>query len=518
MAMDTDMALMRSPKQLVDRRSVHWARLTAFFGAALLPVMASAQVFNFSPTLETRLTFSDNLRADNSQRRSGWVMEVNPGLGGGLNREGGRAQLRFNAGLTNLGYGSDGGRRSPGVVLDAAGEVEAIESLLFINADASIQRSSLSPFGGRPRGDFLNDNRDNESRSFSLSPRLEFSLGALANASMQYQLSWLSGGANTLNSVRQQSASTLLTSARMFGPLDWTLSHRLSSSAYQGATDGVTTESVRASLRYAVTPLFRLRAVVGRESNDFGNGSTQRSGINGGGFDWNPSPRTTVSATLEDRFFGRGYDVSFSHRMARSALQISLGRDNSSSAQRFGSVYADPFFSVFFNTPALFRPDLTDPQAREEALKEFLGIGSDSSITNAQFVDRFVRVSYTLTGLRNSVSVGYAQSTRTSLTATTGLRPDDVFRDSTRLDSQEWSLSVDHRFTPRSGLTAAFTQSEVERYGAVSERTRRNSYALTYTTSLGHRTSGGLTYRHQRSTGSGQFSENALSANVSMRF
>lgn len=484
--------------------------------ASMQPV--SAQVFDFSPSVDLRLTYTDNARTASNDKRGAWVLEFLPGLGGGLSRDGGRSQFRFNAGLTGLGYDTDGGSRKPGLRLDAAGNLEVIEGLLFLNADAAIQRSNLTPFSGRPRGDFLENNRDNETRSFGLSPRLEFALGSFADTRIQYQSNWLSGGANARNSAHQQSLNTSLTSARMFGPLDWTLNHQISGSRFSGAADSFRSESTRASLRYAVTPLLRLRLVAGREYNDFGGGSTRRSGINGGGFDWNLSPRTSLSATIEDRFFGRGYDFNFSHRMARSSFQLAAGRDTGSSAQRFSSVYADPLFRLFFDNPALFRPDLTDPVERELVVKDLLGISSDPFVTNAQFVNRFARVGYTLSGVRNSISLGFSNSSRTSLSATQGLQVGDVFRSASRIDSREWSLSLDHRFTPRSGITATLSQSDLQSTGPTRESTRRQAFSLTYGTSLGHRTSAGITYRHQKVGGTGRFSENALSANMSMRF
>ena len=489
--------------------------------AALLSVLAGAagaQVFDLSPSLQTRITYSDNIRADDNDKRDGWVFEVSPGLNGGITREGARVKGRFNLGLRNLGYASDDGWRSPSLSLQANGEVEALEDFLFIEADAAIRRNNLSPFAGRSSDDFLNSSRSNESRSYSIAPRAEFSLGAFADAQVRYRHNWLSGGSNTLASQRRGEWTANLNGARAFGPLGWGVTARRSDTYYSdSALEDVRQESLRANLFYTVTPQFRLRATAGRERNDFGAGSANSNTITGGGFDWFPTQRTTLSATVEDRFFGTGYDLSLSHRWARSALQLGWSRDVSSSLQRFDSLFANPDFVDAFSDPFLVSL-IPDPIERQAFLSLFPQFGPESFVSNAYFVDERIRLAYSISGARNSVTFGYTQSTRSRTSSTTGLLIDDIFRDSDRLETRSATLSLSHRLTPHSSLNASVARSIAERSGGLSDRTRRLTTTFGYNTRLGHRTVGGLTYRHQRSSGETDFSENVISANMNMSF
>lgn len=480
--------------------------------------VAHAQVFDLQPSLETRMTFSDNIRASASDKQSGWVAEVSPGLGGGITREGGRVQGRFNMSARNLGYSSDDGWQGAALSLQAAGQVEAIEDLFFIEADAAVRRSNLSLFSGRSSDDFLNADRRDETRSVSLAPRLEFALGGFADARLRYRQDWLSGGSDALQAQRRGEWSADLIGARVFGPLGWGLNYRRADTVYRGGDiNDVREASLRGTVFYTVTPLLRLRAIVGRERNDFGAGRKQSDSIVGAGFDWTPTPRTTLGGYIEDRFFGNGYDLSLNHRMARSTLQLAFGRDVSSSVQSFGSVFSDPFFAILFDNPG-FVEQFPDALEREAVIRSILGLTGDNFVSNAYFVDRRARAAYTINGMRNSVSFAYTQSDRSRVSGVTGLRGDDLFRDSDNVRNRSLSASFSHNLTPHSSLNASVARSIAERSGGLSDRTRRLTTSLGYTTRLGHRTVAGLSYRHQKSSGAEDFTENVISANMNMRF
>lgn len=520
--MDTDTARItiqgRRPDMGIRARCLPGVRTALAACCVLAATNAPAQVLDLQPTLQTRLTFSDNIRASGSDKRSGWVAEVSPGLAGGITREGARVQGRFNVSARNLGYTSDDGWRRPALSLQASGQVEAIEDFFFIEADAAIRRSNLSLFSGRSSDDFLNADRRNETRSLALAPRLEFSLGSIADARLRYQQNWLSGGRGALVAQRRGEWSADVIGARAFGPLGWGVNYRRADTAYRdNDINDVREESLRGSLFYTVTPRFRLRGIVGHERNDFGAGRTQSNSITGAGFDWNPSPRTSLSGYVEDRFFGNGYDLSLTHRMARSTFQLGAGRDVTSSVQRFGSVFLIEEFVALFNALELIAPELTADE-REEIARGVLQLTGDSFVSNAYFVDKRLRAAYTLRGARNSLTLGYTQSDRSRVSAITGLREEDLFRDSDRVKNRSLSVSFSHRLTPRSSINASVVRSVAERTLDLSDRTRRLTTSLGYSTRLGHRTVGGLTYRHQRSSGARDFTENVISANMNMRF
>ena len=480
-----------------------------------------AQVFNFRPGVDARLTYSDNIDATSSNKRSAWVLDVSPQLQGGIDRRGGRVSSRFNVGLTGIRYTTDDGLQDPGLLLDGVAEVEAIEDLFFVEVDASIRRDNLSTFSGRSSNDFLRNDSDDETRSFGLAPRLEFRLGSYADATIRYRQDWFSGGGNSVSRERTRAWNADVAGTRELGPFGWGVNYQRNETSYgDSQIEDVIEESARATLYYTLTPQVTLRGTAGREANDYGAGRRERYTIYGGGFDWSPTPRTTISATVEDRFFGTGYDASIRHRWARSSFQLAASRDVSSSRQNFGSIYQDPAFNAFFNDPTLIGL-LPDDLDRKDFVRELLGLANETFISNSFSETESIRAIYTISGVRNSVSFSLFSNDRSTVGSTAGLRPDDVFSNSDRVESYGGALSASHSLSGRSSLNANVTRTESESTDGQARKTTRDVWSIGYSTSFGSRSVAGLTYRHQRSDGSvssDDFTENVISANYGIRF
>ncbi len=475
---------------------------------------AGAQSVTVQPTLQMRLTLTDNINAS-EDKKSDWVAEVSPGVS--IARDSGRFSGRLNASFRNLVHARESRRDNSFLALQGAGEIEAIENTFFVELDAAISRDNVALFGGRPSDDFIGADRRNQTRSYTIAPRLEFGLGPVADARIRHSTRWLEGD-GALSNQRYRQWDAELVSARVFGPLGWALTHtRGDSSTGDTAIRDATQKVTRGTLFYAVSPQLRLRAVVGRESNDFDEGRSTSETIRGAGFNWFPSTRTSIAAGVERRIFGRGYNLDLSHRHARSTWELSVGRDITSSVQRFGSVFQDPLFAAFFNSP-LFIALFPDPLDRENFLRAQLGLTGDSFVSNAYFVDRRVRAGVTLAGTRNTVSFSLQRSDRARLSGLTGLRADDAFADLDRVRTQSAALSLNHRLSGLSSLNASVSRSTARGSGVDDRKTRRSSAAVGYTTSLGPRTAAGLTVRHNRSSGDAEYTENVISANLGMRF
>lgn len=519
--MDTATALIRAPGR--PRKMNSQRRFTRTFlgmvlsAGALLSGLVHAQAFNLQPTLQTRMTYSDNIRPSDDDKRSGWLAEVSPGLSGATTGAGRRLDGRFNLVLRNAGYSSELGWQGAAPSFQANGQYEAVEGLFFIAADGAIRRSNLSPFSGRASDDFLERSRRNETRSFSLAPRLAFSLGSHADVNIQYRQQWLSGGRGTLSAQRRGEWTAGLEATPGSGPLYWSVDYERADTSYSraGLADA-RQESLQALVGYDLTPQVTIAALTGYEQNNF-RGVKNDGVFIGGGVEWRPSMRTRMSARVIDRDYANDYEFVFSHRLARSALQLVLARDLSSSVELFGSVFQDDDFLDLFNSP-IYQEEFPDPIEREQAIRERFGFTGGGFVTNAYFLDRRVRASYSLLGVRNTLTFGYTQSDRSRVGDTSGLLDEDLFRDSSRVKNKSLSVLLSHRLSGRSAINTSLVRSVAERSGGLHDRTRRLTASLGYSARLGHRTVGGLTYRHQKSSGASDFTENVISANMNMRF
>ncbi len=495
-------------------------------GAGTTPGAATAAAESprsllLEPAVSARLTFTDNVGARADNERSDWILEVAPSIA--VSREAGRFTGDLRAQLRNVAYANETDRSTSYLALQGRGEFEAIEQFLFVDVDAAISRNNRSDLFGRAPGDFLDVGRGNETRLFSIGPRAEFEFAGTGRGTASYLSRWLDGSGG-LDGRRVGEWRVLLSDPAATGRFGWSLDYFRSDTRFNDNADTeVYQQTARATLFATVSPQFRLRGIVGRESTDYTDRDGESGTIKGGGFDWNPTERTTISATGEDRVFGRGYNFSFHHRRPLSTWDLSYSRDISSSLDTLGSVFDDPTFSGLYDA---YEPIIPDPFQRERFVRELLGLTdpglNEGFVTKAYFLDRRLRAGVSLVGARNVLSLSLLRSDRERLDTFTraSLGPEDDFAIFDRVRTDSATLALNHRISGLTGLNASFTRSRSKGSGTGTPRgeTRRSILSLALNTSLSPRTTGGLSYRHQRADGVTDFIENVLSASLAIRF
>lgn len=487
--------------------------------------IALAQTVTVSPSVQTRLTWTDNVGASRD-KEADWIAEVSPGIT--VSRESGRFSGNLAAQLRNVAYARDTERNDSFVTLQGRGEVEAVENLLFVDVDGNISRNNRSLFSGRSSDDELSTDEDNETRTWSIGPRLELRFGESTSGSVRYRSRWLESGGSTVSDQRLEQWTAQLANPGAMKVFGWGLDYTRSRNEYgDNLGRDSTLEIGRATLFINLSPQVRLRAIAGREANDYETGANQRGSIYGAGLDWYPSERTSFSATTEDRIFGTGYDVSFRHRAARSTWDLSYVRDFSSSLDTFSRdndqlALAETICQAFLGLTALPPPGpILD---NYDACLASLGVsrlGGTSIVSNAQFLQESFRAGLTLLGVRNTLTFSLQRSDRARLTSLAGLSAQDDFALSEKIRTTSATVSLNHRLSGLSSLTAALSRSHSEGDSASEQDTKRLTATIGLSTRLGPRTNGGLSYRHQRSDGTGassNFTENAVIANLGMTF
>lgn len=502
------------PKRRLD--AVRRGRIAASALILALAGSAHAQTMIVRPYLNARVTYTDNVGADEAHK-SDLSVEVAPGIS--IRRQGGRLVGGLNALLRNVAYLNESERNDTFLALSGNGHFEAVERMLFVDMDASMSRSNRSLLFGRAAGDPLDTASDNETYSFGIGPRLQFRLGDQTSGTISYMMHWLGGGG--LDSRQQGNWRAQLSNASQFGRFGWGLDYNYSGtdSADRGA-NAVSQEVVRATLYATVTPQFRLRGIVGHERNDYEVAAGESNTIVGGGFDWNPTDRTVISGTTEKRVFGRGYNFQFSHRQALSVWNLSYSRDISSSLQALGfDVFSDPEFRALFDALERVAPD---PLLREALVRRLLGyppIGTrDTFFTNVHFVTRNLTGSASFIGARNVLTFVVQQSERDRLGGAVTTNPRDDFARFDAVKTRSGTVALSHRLSQQTSFNASVVRSRSEGGGGTNVVTRRTLLNVGLAKQFSPRTSGALTYSYQRSDGGGDFIENALTASVSMSF
>ncbi|WP_168734342.1 TIGR03016 family PEP-CTERM system-associated outer membrane protein [Pseudothauera nasutitermitis] len=506
------------PTRMRPERRPRARPLTALLALALGgPVLA--QEARVEPTLQLGVTWSDNIDASSSNRRSGFVLEASPGLS--LSRRGGRISGQLDMSLRNRIDTSDSGRGTTFLALNGRGEIEAVEDLLFVELDAMASRDNPSLFSGRGRGDSLSSARANEVRALGIAPRLELRFGD-TEAMLRYQTRWMDGQ-GVLDRQQMERWNARAGNATAFGLFGWGVDYSRTDTAYGGSgRRDVSQEVSRATLFINVTPQFRARLIGGHESNDYATRRGESGSITGVGFDWRPSARTDVSATSEKRVFGRGHDLRVHHRRARSVWELGWSRDITSSLESFAGLGNDPLYRQIYDALAATVPD---PLERERAVLQILSaLGyniaglRDTVVASNHYLDKRLSAGVTLIGARNSLSLSLLRSDRERIGDLVMNNPLDDFSRFDRVRENTASLSFSHRLTPDTSLTAGLTRSHARGSGVAAENVRRTLYSLGLGTRLGPSVSSNLTLRRQQVSGTGRFTENAIVATLLMRF
>lgn len=504
----------RWPQAAVVHRLQCLAAAVAVF--AVCP--AAAQTVHIEPSVTGSLTWTDNIDAAAQNGGSGWVMDVAPGLS--IWREGGRIRGRLDASVRHQATLSGDKGSSTYLTLQGRGALEAVENLLFIDVDGAISRDNRSLFSGRIRGDTLNNDDDQEVRRFGVAPRLALRVGDMA-ASLGYRARWLdSGGDLGRQRVGQWLAN--VDHSKAFNMFGWALNYGRTDTAYgrDGVAD-VSDEQLRGILYFNASRQWRLALVAGHESNDYAVSRGDSGSITGAGFDWRPNERTIVSAISEKRLFGRGYEFLFKHRRALSAWTVGWSRDISSALQVYDRLLDVPGFGSRYQ--GLLSDEL-DPVVRDRLERELQALGvsraalDEAVVSNSYFVDRRFHAGLSLIGARNLLSLTVSRSDRERLGETGFVSAQDDFSIYQRIREKSARIGLTHRLSGTSALTATLTRVNAWGEGSNAASIRRTLFSLGWSARLSPRTTAGLMYRYQQASGSDDFTENAITANIAMRF
>jgi uncharacterized protein (PEP-CTERM system associated) len=454
-----------------------------------LPALAQTPGTSLAASLDTRLTYNVNSRLGGLDGAE-WVGEVTPSIR--LASRSGRVVGSLDYGLTLVGRSRNDPSSESVNRLAATMSAELVPRRLSLDASASIGRQSVSAFGLQSVEDSAVANRNRqEVGNAAISPVLR---GVFAGA-VSYEARLFALASNTRRSLEGDSLQTggsLALSSIIPGTLlSWGLNAR------SAETDSRTQRTTRsdiatASLGWQADADLSLSARAGSESQNVQDFNNLRSNTWGLGATWRPSPRTRLQASVDDRFFGRGYSVVAEHRLPRSSFSFTSSRDSSN--RQGGQVEPLTLFDLLM---AIRASEIPDPVAREEVVRAELALaGRDpSAVARPGFVVSSVSVaerhqgSWIWSGRRLSLS---AQAFR-GTTRGVDIALSEFAREPIRQSG--YSSSLGYRLTPTSSLS--LTGSRQMTKGTTTQPGNDlKSASLSWTMQLGLRTSASLATRY----------------------
>lgn len=339
--------------------------------------------------------------------------------------EGARLKVAGSAALSGVGYADHTVAKQAVLEADLNARLVAIERLFFIEAGYRAAQTSADPFGARPDSTSAVGNSRTTSQ-WRFSPSLESALGTNMRYRVRSDNTWSS-------EIATQSDARVANAGGYFGrqsasierdptPFGWRAEAERAETRYaNSAAEPLTSDLARVGLRYRIDTDVTLGLRAGLEHNNFVP-SEQTGSTYGFDAQWQPSPRTALSASLDHRFFGSSWAASLLHRQPRWALSATLSRNIDTTPQSL--LELPPTNDVTALLDAMFTTRFPDPLQRLQIVQDLIarqglpGATLSPTTLYAQRVSIVTaqRANLAFTGVRSTFAVsGYSVQTRDAL-------------------------------------------------------------------------------------------------------
>lgn len=518
-----------------SRKRARRARTVVGCTALSLSLGVSAQEQGFIPLepvegpparvwFEPRLTVGMGVRntgsSTSARTRIEERIEISPGISGVINTP--RVQGTLDYELASLIFPQDEDKSRISHYLESQAKVNVWDNRALVDVAASVRQRAISLFDDP--GFRRSSEQTAESTFLQVSPYLRGSLGPLADYNLRYSAQGLNMGSNELPGLTAQTASVQLASPYRGGPLGWMVEAQTQDVDYENGRD-TRSGSARAGLVLRPLDTLALTATRGRETNDILTLERKRYDTRGLQLDWRPSQRTQVSAGAEDRYFGRGHNLSLQHTTARTVWRYTDTQGVTSSGLEasvapLGTLRELIDSSVRLNNPGL--DEIAIAQLVNDKLKE-LNYPGDLVVfmpflSSSAQLQRSRRLSVALAGVRSTLTVAYLRNNIRRLDAPLGAAAPliDDFASNTTIEQKGWSVNLSHRLTPVTTANVGVTHRNS--VGDVDSR-RTQSLDLGVVSRLSQRTDASVNVTLARHSGTFRsYNDTGLYAQIVHRF
>lgn len=499
-------------------------RMAGLRGVLLLPLLlmgasASANNWNFAPTLTVTEEFNDNMAATATSPQAGWVSTLSPGFR--LDGAGARFRAYADYQRENLFYQRHADWNRQQNRLDAFATLEAIENFFFVDFDGGMSQRTLSPFGAASLNGASAASDRVETRTLGVSPYIRGAVGGSAEYLLRYRWALLRSDDDALSDTRAQQFVGSLRS-RGAGRLGWfgdLMGTRFSSDAADDRTDA----RVRVGVYVPFGSHIHASVSAGSERTDYLSVDAETYSTPGVGIEWSPDKNTQFAAIREKRFFGYGHSVKFSHRTGLVAWQYSGTRDV---AAFQGLLTAHTSGAIQDLMDDLLQSAIPDPLERSQAVRQRLDLagtaanlsGVDGLTTSSLFLDRANEGSVALIGRRDTLTLLLRQSKHSLLAFVP--TSNDAFADSQDIQEKSVAFSWLHRMTPLTTLETSVIGRKAEAMDVSGLDSTQRLFSLTLAFRLAPKLNASLGYRHSRlnSSAEGNVRENIAAATLVKSF
>jgi uncharacterized protein (PEP-CTERM system associated) len=539
--------------------------------SALIAFPASAAQWQVTPYLEVSQIYTDNIAlAPKGQERGEWVTQLRPGVSLSY----GGPKITFTATYTAdlLYYASTGETTlrhefSGGTGGGSKASWELVPDFLYFDAtlDARQHTASVlgpqsqvlaaSQFGSVPQivsqpqnvsfqsqlrtppapGSINTTNNFATVWTAGASPYIRYDFGGEATAIARYTYSLVkstgSGDPGTAGGALSDSVGNRLDARLESGPsyrrTRWNVAYGKEVINYSDNVADTTFERIAASVQQLIATNFALTGTVGYENNDYATaGGTTSGEFWDVGFNWTPTPRTNLSASIGERYFGPTRTLDFSHRMRLLVVNARYNQDVTTSRSLLTQQLSASTASTL---DSLFLAQIPDPVARRQAVQQAItqnGLPANLLVpvdffTNQVFLAKTWEVGVGLLGARHILFTNFYSTTRETQQAGVSTIGAGDFALSDTIKQTGVSGTWSWRVNPLDSvnLTLGYSRNKFPGIGREDDLTY---FYWSYYHQFGRKLTGVLNYRRLNSDsnlgGAGSYTENAVMGSLRMTF
>ncbi|KFI05136.1 hypothetical protein JN27_21955 [Massilia sp. BSC265] len=451
--------------------------------AAMLLASECRADWRVVPALTLKERYTDNFRQQsNDLKQSQFISELTPSVNFATNSQ--RLILNGTAQWRHFAYRDDDLRDTLDHSFEYAvsGRATLAKDLLYVDANASETPNNISVFGPRVEdAPYLASNRA-KVKTWRISPHLEQRYGRLASLSLRYTRDRVEGAARGFATTVGDGVNVNLASGTAFGDLGWGLSY-LRQELEDSINGETSSQTAAANLRYAVTPRMGLTARVGYDRYRFQRVGDDTAGRNWSyGFDWSPSLRTRMSASLGRHFYGQTGAFSLVHRSRRTSWNVVYDDGITTSREEF---LLPATIDTGTLLDRLFATSIPDPVVRQQVVADYIrNSGLPASLTddvnflsNRYFHQRSLIGSMAFKLARTTGVLSVSRSERIALSSQESdsmLLGNQLSSRNDNVRQKGASASFDYRLNPRMNAVAALSWSRSLSLTSGTEDTRRD--------------------------------------------
>jgi len=397
--------------------------------------------------------------------------------------------------------------------------LEVIEGIGFVDARASISQQTIAAVGS-PAG-FLESNANRtEVRSVGVSPYLRGPLGGVAEYELRAGATLTRGGRDTASDSDIYQGLFALRSPQRGAKFGWGLTGSRQRVQFLVSAAPTITDRLNAELTFQPDIDWRVSVNAGAERTDVIGAIAQQYENYGVGLQWTPSPRTSLAAQVDERYFGRAYRFTAAHRIARSTFRLNVSRDINIGSGALAQGQAVTLYELYFTQ---FASVIPDPVQRDQfvlALIAATGRDRNEVVSGGLFgnsgiaLERRSELIWTWAGPRLTLNAT-SYAVNTGRVDTGSVNPGSR-NDNTR--QRGYAGGAGWRLTPLT--TVNVSGSRIMSKDTVTfVRSDLKSASLGLTSQLGARVTGTLSTRYSVLNGATEsYRETALTGSISLRF